>query len=86
LKAKISIGLALAESTNLLVSPIKTLPGCPSDIQRILPTFDTGCLVGMIIHFEILNFCTSSVWEKKLLPKVITMEISTTKTSRGSGK
>jgi hypothetical protein len=81
------MGLALAESTNLLISPTKTLPGCPNDIQRRnLLAFGTGCLVGVIIHFEILNFCISSALEKNVLPQVIPAEISTTKISRKSGK
>jgi hypothetical protein len=42
--------------------------------------------VGWIIHFEILNFCIISVLEKNLLPNVFTVEISTKKTSKESGK
>jgi hypothetical protein len=34
---------------------------------------------GGIIHFEIVYFCTSSVLEKNLFPKVIAVEISTKK-------
>jgi hypothetical protein len=61
---------------NCLVSTTKTLPGCPHEIQRkILPTSDAGCLMRCIIHFEILNFCTSSILETSLLPKVFTVEI-----------
>jgi hypothetical protein len=53
------------------------IPGYSSDIQRRnLVIFDTRSLVEMIIHFAILNFCTSYVWEKNLLPKVIPVEIS----------
>jgi hypothetical protein len=54
------MGLALAESTNLLVSPTKTLPGCGNDIQKTnLLTFDTGFFFGGgggIILFEIKIF------------------------------
>jgi hypothetical protein len=71
------MGLVSAESINLIVSPTKLKKDVPMTFTRILPTFDTGSLVGGIIHFEILDFCTSIV---------ITVEISITKTSRGSGK
>jgi hypothetical protein len=61
-----ALGLALAGFTNLLISPTKILPVCSNDIQRqVVPTFDTGCLVGWIIHFEILNFRSGTVLEKK---------------------
>jgi hypothetical protein len=76
--------LALVESTNLLLSPTKTLSGCPKNIQRRnLLTFES---IKWIIYFEILNFCPSTVLEKNILPQVITVEISTTNTSKGSGK
>jgi hypothetical protein len=47
------MGLALAESTNFLVSLHKPYQDVPMTFRRILPTFDTGFSVG---ELTILKF------------------------------
>jgi hypothetical protein len=58
----------------------------PNDIQKNPSYIWYWMFSGGINHFEIINFCTRSVLEKNRFPKVTTVEISTTKSSRGSGK